>query len=93
MTMESLVAGYLRSVQYKHTHTEETSFYLPPAVLPNGYVEPSLITGLASAIGDYPTSIMCSTLVENYLNGFIIFFHLFLNMSGNELKLSSKFIR
>ena len=42
-TMESLVTGYLRSVQY----TEGTSSYIPPAVLPIGYVEPSLITGLA----------------------------------------------
>ena len=45
-TMESLITGYLRSVQY----TEGTSSYLPPAVLPIGYVEPSLITGLAFAM-------------------------------------------
>jgi len=44
--MESLVTGYLRSVHC----TEETSFHLPPVVHPNGYAEPSLITGLASTL-------------------------------------------
>ena len=44
--MESLITGYLRSVHC----TEETSFHIPPVVHPNGYAEPSLVTGLASTI-------------------------------------------
>jgi len=47
--MESLVTGYLRSV-VTFVVTEETSFHIPPAVHPNGYAEPSLITGLASTL-------------------------------------------
>ena len=58
-TMESLITGYLRSVY------RGIVIPYPPAVLPIGYVEPSLITGLASTTEGYSASIMCSTLARN----------------------------